>query len=89
MSIEVIDVGRPSLLWVAPFPKQGVLNYLRVKASEKAVCMYLLLSALDYRCDASSCHCDSPGTVGRNQPLLPKSLFGGIFRGYFIIATEK
>lgn len=42
VSIKAIDVGRPSLLWVAPFPKQGVLTYLRVK-QHACICFSLLL----------------------------------------------
>lgn len=26
--LKVIDVGRPSSLWAASFPRQGVLNYI-------------------------------------------------------------
>lgn len=31
--VEFIGLGRPSPMWVAPFPKQGVLNYVRVQRS--------------------------------------------------------
>lgn len=31
--IELIDVRRPSPLWAGPFPRQGLLNCLRVEKS--------------------------------------------------------
>lgn len=61
VSIKLTDLGRPSPLWVALFPRLGILNYVRVEKSRwsqasKQVSMRELISfCLDCRCAMTSC----------------------------------
>lgn len=43
--LQLIDEGRPNLLWAAPSPRQRVMNCIRVET---------LLSVLDYGCAMAS-----------------------------------
>lgn len=84
----LLGCGKAQPMWATLFPIQRAMDYIRVeKASWAQASLHLPISALDYRCDVTSCleplllslSCSdilSPGT-GSSKPSLPEFFFTG------------
>lgn len=92
---KLIDVGRPNPLWVAPFPRQGILECVRVEKSirtNKQAFIYLFSLYSWLSCDWLSCvsilislHRGMVTGVYKPNKCLRYVAF---FLGCFVIATD-